>query len=424
MLTQSESEIGLISCVLKGNEIYDSVVGLGITEKHFQNAICQEIFKICNRIVPLGIEINMLSVANEYKGEDNNFIIELNSIDGKCETATQWRMFAKNVLEFRKIYEIESAFLQFREDKDILSLEEAVSKVSSTLLDAMENTMESTTSVDDLKAYLAKIQERIEHKGKNGLHLGMKAIDEQIPEEGDLIIIGALSGAGKSAFMIDLVARCLKANVNVLIFSCEMSKIKLFDRLVANYSNINSHALKDGRITIMQEDDFKKATKYLETKWQSWEIKESAGYNIQKVEATIRSFTRRRKGLNVVFVDYVQLLKSSERRNMNREQQVAEVARGLKVVAQQTKTIIIALSQVNKDCEQGDNPRPPQAKDLRDSQEIRHAADLIYTLFAPIEYKMSPTAIVDVITAKAREGGEALNKMNYDKRYSQFTDII
>jgi replicative DNA helicase len=208
--------------------------------------------------------------------------------------------------------------------------------------------------------------------------------------DGELTIVGARPGQGKTALVVSLIRNLAKQNIPCGIFSLEMSKNELAQRLVSQESQVFAFKIKSGELT---EYD-KKILANAKQGMRNWNIRifDEGEMNLRKLRS--RAIMWQRKfGIKVLFIDYLQLMSGSDRKGNSRENDIAEISRGLKILARELNIPVIALSQLSRRVE--DRPdKMPQLSDLRESGSIEQDADCVWFLMRPDYYKM--TGQVDI----------------------------
>src|SRR5437764_6337270 len=235
----------------------------------------------------------------------------------------------------------------------------------------------------------------------SGLATGLKDLDSKIGrlQASDLIIVAGRPGMGKTALATNVaynVARAHRAEVQpdgtmrsvnggiVGFFSCEMSAEQLATRIIAERTSIASSLIRRGGIT---EGDFEKIRDYsIELQSLPLYVDETGGLSISQLTARARRL-KRQKGLDVIVIDYIQLLQGSGKKSDNRVQEVTEITTSLKALAKELNVPIIALSQLSRQVENRDDKRP-QLADLRESGSIEQDADVVMFVFRE-EYYLS-----------------------------------
>src|SRR6266705_3746213 len=234
-----------------------------------------------------------------------------------------------------------------------------------------------------------------QREGKlSGLATGLKDLDSKMGglQSSDLIIVAGRPGMGKTALATNIaynVAKAHRAEVQadgtmksvnggvVGFFSCEMSAEQLATRIIAERTGIPSSTIRRGGIT---ETDFEKIRDYsIELQSLPFYVDETGGLSISQLTARARRL-KRQKGLDLVVIDYIQLLQGTGRRIDNRVQEVTEITTSLKALAKELNVPILALSQLSRQVESRDDKRP-QLSDLRESGSIEQDADVVMFVF-------------------------------------------
>ena len=254
-----------------------------------------------------------------------------------------------------------------------------------------------------------------------GIGSGFSYLDSLISglNKSDLILIAARPAMGKTAFALNIAENVAKNNPDkeVCIFSLEMPKTQLAARLLSASAQVDSNALRNGRLS---SDDFTRlaaGAAYLSNK--SIFIDDTANITIPQIKARLR----RMKNLGLVVIDYLGLIQSTLRTE-NRVQIVGEITRQLKIMAKELDVPVILLSQLSRGPE-GRNDKRPMLSDLRDSGSIEQDADIVMFLYRDAYYnKQSQTPnVAECIIAKNRHGEVGTVNLVWDAQYTRFTTL-
>ena len=257
---------------------------------------------------------------------------------------------------------------------------------------------------------------------RNMISTGYKSFDEKLGgfKRGDLIIVAARPSMGKTAIALNFAQNVAKKNRHVAIFSLEMSKEQLTDRLIAAAMAVDSWKLQKGKLT---EDEFARMGDALETLSHSkiYLDDSPAGEGL----ASIKSKARRLKmesGLDLIVIDYLQLMSNGN--SLNRVQEVSEISRGLKSLARELDVPVIALSQLSRQLESRPDKRPVMS-DLRESGSIEQDADIIAMLYRDDYYnEFSETpGVTNVLIRKNRNGPIGQVDLKFEKSQQKFYEI-
>ena len=236
---------------------------------------------------------------------------------------------------------------------------------------------------------------------------------------GDLVIVGARPGMGKTAFAMNVaVSAAKRTKKKVCIFSLEMSAEQLVTRMLSSEGMIDSYQLRSGDLS---DDEWAKlahaATILSQTKIL---IDDSPGVTVAGMISKLRPEA---KELGLIVIDYLQLMQSESRRSDNRAQEVAAISRALKLMAKEFGVPVICCAQLNRGPEGRQDKRPTLAE-LRDSGAIEQDADCVMFLYRPDYYDAkNPVSEAEVIVAKNRHGAVETVKLGWYGRYTKFTEI-
>lgn len=270
--------------------------------------------------------------------------------------------------------------------------------------------------------YLDKIQQQ--GLVATGVPTGFKELDNILLglHPSDLIVIAARPSMGKTSLALS-IARNVSVDYKtpVGIFSLEMSKLQLTQRMISSESLINSKALRTGRIL---RTDKKRLIDAMERLAQApIFIDDSPNIGVVELRTKARRL-RSKENVGLIIVDYLQLMQGDSR-SENRQQQISEISRALKILGRELNIPIIAVSQLSRAVEKRDNKKP-QLSDLRESGAIEQDADVVAFIFREDYYQKEEDereSIVDVIIAKHRNGPTGSVKLGFMKEYVKFFDL-
>ncbi len=259
--------------------------------------------------------------------------------------------------------------------------------------------------------------------GMLGLPTGFADLDRLLNglQAGQLIIVAGRPGLGKSTVSMDFARHAaIRGGCASAIFSLEMSKIEMVMRLLSAESRVPLHSLRSGQLS---DDDWTKLARRMgEISNAPIFVDDTASMNLMEIRAKARRL-KQRHNLKLLVVDYLQLM-TSPKRTENRQQEVSELSRGLKLLAKEIECPVIAVSQLNRGPEQRTDKRP-QLSDLRESGSIEQDADVVILLHRDDYYdKESPRAgEADFIVAKHRNGRTDTVTVAAQLHLSRFVDM-
>jgi replicative DNA helicase len=279
--------------------------------------------------------------------------------------------------------------------------------------------------------------------GLAGLPTGLKDLDEVLGglHRSDLVIVAARPGMGKTALATGIAFHCARQQVefdagelrqcHVGFFSLEMSSEQLGTRILASEAGISSDRMRKGELSGKEMDRVLSVVPELEA--LPLYVDDGAALTIAALRTRARRL-KRQHGLDLIVVDYLQLLQgSSQRKNDNRVQEVSEITRGLKTLAKELDVPVVALSQLSRNVESRSDKRP-QLSDLRDSGSIEQDADVVIFVYREEYYLERGTqeqraqlsdveGMAELHIAKHRQGPTGLVKVRFDGPTTRFTDV-
>ncbi len=244
----------------------------------------------------------------------------------------------------------------------------------------------------------------------------------------DLVIIAARPSMGKTAFAMNIAENAAVIDGKVVgVFSLEMSREALLMRMLASCAQVDSRNLRQGFLT---KDDMRKLTQAMEQLMQArLYIDDTPGISVSEMRAKARRLKQQEKQLDLIIVDYLQLMSAvpiGGKRFENRTQEVSAISRGLKAIAKELKVPVVALSQLSRAPESRGGDHRPQLADLRESGSIEQDADVVAFIFREEYYKRDDPdleGIAEIIIAKQRNGPTDTLKMAFIKKYTRFENL-
>lgn len=308
----------------------------------------------------------------------------------------------------------------------VLDLEDVLSIAEQKVFALTEHqSQQSLISVaETLVNTFQAIEDRSEGAISPGIHSGFYDLDEITGgfQRSDLIIVGGRPSMGKTAFCIQIASNVASQGVPVAIFSLEMSREQLVNRLLSNEANLTTDKFRSGDIRDNEWKNLIRAIGDLSERTISIDTK----LNIMPSEigSKARRFKAENGGqLGLIVIDYLQLMQGSN--EANRNQELAKITRGLKLVAKELDVPMIVLSQLSRQIESRNNKRPTMA-DLRDSGAIEQDADLVLMLYRDDYYpdsRPSDQGIAEVIVAKHRNGPLGTVKLLFEPEFTRFKNL-
>lgn len=279
---------------------------------------------------------------------------------------------------------------------------------------------------DLLKPAFEQINKLYHQQGQvTGVPSGFRKLDEFTAgfQPGELIIIAARPSMGKTSLSLNIAVHAAKsAGRSVAVFSLEMSSNQLVQRLLSAEARIDAQRLRTGSI---KDDDWGKISAAMgELADLAIHVDDAAALRVSELRSRARRL-HAKYGLDLIIIDYLQLLQSSNLKANNRVEIIDDICRGLKTLAKELKVPVIALAQLNRSPETRNDKRP-LLSDLRESGGIEQEADVVAFIYRD-EYYNDPTPenenIAEIIIAKQRNGPTGAIKLRFDKRFTAFSDL-
>ena len=238
----------------------------------------------------------------------------------------------------------------------------------------------------------------------------------------DLILVAARPAMGKSAFALNIATHAaVRGKVPVAIFSLEMSKEQMANRILCSEAMVDSAKVRTGKID--DEEWGKLAAASGELSEAGIYIDDTPGISVMEIRAKCRKM-KLEKNIGLVVIDYLQLVQGSNRKGGSREQEIAEISRSLKILAKEINVPVIALSQLSRAPEQRVDHRP-MLSDIRESGSIEQDADIVMFLYRDDYYNEDTDKknIAEVIIAKHRSGATGTVELLWLGNYTKFANI-
>lgn len=406
-----------------------------LTKEAFYSNANSEIFLCLTEMADKKIPIDLTTLTSELKAKN-----KLNEIGG-IEYLTELVEFvptASNVDHYIKLVE-ESALLRRLIDvsTDIVtsaykldnSVDETLDNAERKILGVVNN--RRSTEFKSIKEVLqtaeANLEKLSQTKGDiTGVATGWYDIDQLTSglHESQLIIIAARPAMGKTAFAVNLAANvAMNSDKAVALFNLEMSAEQLVNRMISSLGQIEGKKLATGNL---ENNDWKRVSEAIgqlsETKLY---MDDTPGITIGEIRSKCRRLANSESGLSLVIIDYLQLITSSVNYGGNRQQEVSDISRSLKMMAMELKVPVIALAQLSRSVEARENKRPIMS-DLRESGSIEQDADIVSFLYRDDYYNKekvienSDASISEFIVAKHRNGPTATIELLFKKNTSTF----
>ena len=419
MLTDKDAVISAIE-VLKEEDFY----------REDNRAIYSAILNLYNRAEPVDIITVKAELEAMGKFEQVGGLEYLAELPEKVPTTANAQKYIKIVEEkstLRNLIKtaneiIELGYDPTEEVEDIM--ENAEKKIFNIMQD--KNQKGYSPLKDVLVESFNKLEELYNRKQHiTGVPTGFTELDYKTAglHGSELILIAARPAMGKSAFVLNIAANAaIKAKTPVVIFSLEMSKEQMVNRILCSEAMVDSNKVRTGKL---EEDDWVKLAGAIGPLSEAdIYIDDTPGISITEIRAKCRKL-KLEKNIGLVIIDYLQLVQgSNNRKNGSREQEISEISRSLKILAKEIGVPVIALSQLSRAVEQRPDHRP-MLSDLRESGAIEQDADIVMFLYRDDYYNKDSEKkdIAEVIIAKHRGGSTGTIELLWLGSYTKFVNL-
>lgn len=425
-----EAEQGVLGSVLIENQAIDDVVET-IKSDHFYSDAHQKLFAAIMRLHERGIRgIDAVVLAEELQRanelEDVGGVEYLAEILGAVPNAAHAKYYAaivrdkatQRALTYACNEILTECFEGGRETTDILATAEQ--KIFAIL--EQQADVEKTALHDILMDAWDRISSRLEKGGEiSGLTTGFIELNKLLNgfHSTEMIILAARPSMGKTAFVCNIAEAAARTGSPVIIFSLEQSKLEVAERLLCIRSRVNGHRVRAGELDEVEQDRLMTASQELSE--LPIFVDDIPGRTMAQIGAICRRI-KRRQGLGLIIVDYLQLVEPEDKQ-APREQQIALISRRMKFLAKELETPVIALAQLNRGVELREDKRPKLA-DLRESGSIEQDADVVMFLHRPAAYDPEDRpGEADVIVAKNRSGPTGMATLAWISESMRFADL-
>ena len=449
-----ESEQSVIGSILLNNEIFDEI-NLLITSKNFYDPMHQKIFMAIEKLIYSGMLANPITLKNYFENEKDelnvpDYLVKITKFSTSSRQAIEYSKLiydlyvkrelikiSENIIDTAKLNDLDNDGKSIIEnfEKSLFDLAEKGSFSSSLVKfdEAMKMTIEMASS-----AYKNE-------EGIVGVPTGLTDLDYRLGglHKSDLLIIAGRPSMGKTALATNIAFNAAKKIQNdgrkstIAFFSLEMSSEQLSTRILAEQSRIKSNDIRTGKISEEQFDKFIETSKNISE--LPLYVDETPAISIAALSNRARRI-KRLYGLDMVVVDYIQLMKASNFRE-GRVQEISEITQGLKALAKELSVPVLALSQLSRAVEHRDDKKP-QLSDLRESGSIEQDADVVMFVYreayylqgkepriATVEHaewqaKMNDIShLAEIIIGKQRHGPTGNVMLEFEAMFTKFKDL-
>src|ERR687893_588949 len=433
-----DAERAVIGAMLV-SETAVAAVAERLSPEDFYSEVHRIIYGAMTRLYARGEPIDQLTLTNELRsvGEFEKvggraYVFQIVESVPTAANAGRYAEMVRSKALLRDIIDVGSRITEdaFREPEDV---DEALDAAEQLIYDVSNRTLrEHLAPVSELApGALEMIQRLYEQEGEvTGVETGFDDLDRLTTgfHKSDLVVLAARPAMGKTALALNAIWHAAgQKGLPVAIFSLEMSKEQLVQRLISQNTRIPTQALRSGNV---RAEDWPKLVRGVAqvSRAPIW-IDDTAGITLMEMRAKVRrlssQLSARGEGpLALVVVDYLQLMVGQNNRFENRQQEIAEISRGLKVLARDLDVPVLAIAQLSRAVEQRHDKRP-LLSDLRDSGAIEQDADMVMFLYRDEYYNpdSDDKGIAEVIVGKHRNGPTGKVQLAWMEKYTKFASL-
>ena len=431
-----DAEMSVLGCSFLDKYALEKIME-NVDSSMFYSDANKKIFLALQELYKSRTPIDITTIKNELDKQKNlqavGGIEYISEVIDSVATVANLDYYIKIVKEKalrRKLIDTATEIISdtYEEDGNITTLFDTAEKNILNVIKARQ-----TSEFRPISDVLRTAQEQLENMAKNnsaitGLPTGFYDLDKSTAglHEGELIIIAARPGMGKTAFALNVATNAaFQTDKAVAIFNLEMSAEQLVNRMISSVGQIEGEKLKTG---IMNNNDWKKYNEAIsQLADTNIYIEDNAGITAPEIKAKCRRLANSEKGLGLVVIDYLQLVTTGGRTE-SRQVEVSDISRSFKTLAMELKVPVIALAQLSRNAERSETKQPRLA-DLRESGSIEQDADIVLFINRADYYEAKTDNKVNIvpaelIIAKHRKGSTGLVNLLFELDKSCFKNYL
>ena len=423
-----EAEESLLGALLLSRDAVGAAAEQGVQSSDFYKPAHQHIYEAIRVLAASGQPVDPVTVADELRRAGlleeiggSTALLEMQAATPAISNATRYARIVQDTALMRRLIGVAAdiAEIGYLEPDDVSkALDQAESKVFEI---AEQRVTDSTAQINDVLREVMDDLELVYTRGEavTGVATGFTDLDELLTglHGSQLLIVGARPSMGKTALALGVATHVAKtANEPVLFFSLEMGHKELAQRILASEARVDSQKLRTGRL---DQADWSKIGSALGRLEVPLYIDENPNVTVMEIRAKARRIKARNGGLALIVVDYLQLMSGTGAEN--RQLEISEISRGLKILARELSVPVVALSQLSRNLETRADKRPMLA-DLRESGSLEQDADVVMFVYRDEVYNPdSPDrGSAEIIVAKHRSGPIGTRRLVFLGPYTRF----
>ena len=449
-----EAEQAVIGSILVTNEIFDEINTI-IESSNFFDPMHQKIYGAIENLIYKGMLANPITLKNYFEDEKDEldvpeYLVKITKFSTSVRQTIEYSKIIYDMFVRRELIKISEETIDTAKINDLnTNGQNIIEKSERSLFDLAEKGSFNSSLVKFDSAMKQTIEmASAAYKNEGGIvgvPTGLRDLDDKLGglHQSDLVIIAGRPSMGKTSLATNIAFNAAKniqdtgKKSSIAFFSLEMSSEQLSTRILSEQARIGSNDIRRGRISNEQFDQFLETSKNISE--LPLFIDETPAINIAAMSNRARRI-KRLHGLDMIVVDYIQLMKGTSTNKDGRVQEISQITQGLKAIAKELAIPVLALSQLSRQVEQRDDHKP-QLADLRESGSIEQDADVVMFVYregyylqrkepreATVEHaewqaKMNEVShLAEIIIGKQRHGPIGKVTLEFEERFTKFKD--
>src|SRR5210317_37483 len=422
-----EAEQSVIGSILVTNEIFDEISTI-ISSANFYDPMHQKIYNAMESLIYKGMLANPITLKNYFEDEKDDldvpeYLVKITKFSTSVRQAIEYSKIIYDMFVRRELIKISEQTIDSAKINDLDTSGQNIIENSERLLfDLAEKGSFNSSLVkfdDAMKQTIEMASAAYKNEGGIvGVPTGLRDLDDKLGglHQSDLVIIAGRPSMGKTSLATNIAFNAAKhiqdsgKKSSIAFFSLEMSSEQLSTRILSEQARIGSNDIRRGRISDEQFDQFLETSKNIAE--LPLFIDETPAISIAAMSNRARRI-KRLHGLDMIVVDYIQLMRGTTYNKDGRVQEISQITQGLKAIAKELGIPVLALSQLSRQVEQRDDHKP-QLADLRESGSVEQAE---------WQAKMNEVAhLAEIIIGKQRHGPIGKVTLEFEERFTKFKD--
>ncbi len=449
-----EAEQAVIGSILVSNDIFDEISTI-ILSINFYDPMHQKIFEAIESLIYKGMLANPITLKNYFEDEKDDlnvpeYLVKITKFSTSVRQAVEYSKIIYDMFVRRELIKISEQTIDSAKLNDLDTNGQTIIENSEKLLFDLAEKGSFNSSLVKFDEAMKQTIEMASAAYKNeegivGVPTGLRDLDDKLGglHQSDLIIIAGRPSMGKTSLATNIAFNAAQKlqdsgkKSSIAFFSLEMSSEQLSTRIISEQARISSNDIRRGRISDDQFDKFLETSKNISE--LPLYIDETPAISIAALSNRARRI-KRLFGLDMIVVDYIQLMRGTTFNKDGRVQEISQITQGLKAIAKELALPVVALSQLSRQVEQRDDHKP-QLADLRESGSIEQDADVVMFVYregyylqrkepreATVEHaewqaKMNEVAhLAQIIIGKQRHGPIGNVTLEFEERFTKFKD--